>query len=119
MLPILEDLNRSFTVGFYSGEQTEPFYEEVIDSLDSETTITIITTWKAEENVDQVWVIVDSENEIIEIDEEDNTMSVGIDVAYGWGMGWVEQARQNPLTLILVIIALIVYQLSHSFLFAK
>ena len=35
-------------------------------------------------------------------------MSVGIDVAYGWGMGWVEQARQNPLTLILVIIALIV-----------
>ena len=80
----------------------------MIDSLDSETTITIITTWKAEENVDRVRVIVDSENEIIEIVEEDNTMSVGIDVAYGWGMGWVEQARQNPLTLILVIIALIV-----------
>ena len=35
-------------------------------------------------------------------------MSVGIDVAYGWGMGWIEQARQNPVTLILVVIALIV-----------
>ena len=102
------DLNRSFTVGFYSGEQTEPFYEEVIDSLDSETTITITTTWKAEKDVDRVRVMVDSDNEIIEIDEEDNTMSVGIDVAYGWGMGWIEQARQNPLTLILVVIALIV-----------
>ena len=52
--------------------------------------------------------MVDSDNEIVEIDEEDNTMSVGIDVAYSWGMGWVEQARQNPLTLILVVIALIV-----------
>ena len=58
--------------------------------------------------MDRVRVMVDSDNEIIEIDEEDNTMSVGIDVAYGWGMGWIEQARQNPLTLILVVIALIV-----------
>ena len=58
--------------------------------------------------MDRVRVIVDSDNEIVEIDEEDNTMSVGIDVAYGWGMGWIEQARQNPLTLILVVIALVV-----------
>ena len=43
-----------------------------------------------------------------EIDEQDNAISVGIDVAYGWGLGWIEQARQNPLTILLIMIALIV-----------
>ena len=51
---------------------------------------------------------MDASNEIEEIDEQDNAISVGIDVAYGWGLGWIEQARQNPLTILLIVIAMIV-----------
>ena len=34
-------------------------------------------------------------------------MSAGIAVEYSWGLGWVDSWRQNPLTVIGVIFALI------------
>ncbi|HJL60034.1 MAG TPA: hypothetical protein QF621_06755, partial [Candidatus Thalassarchaeaceae archaeon] len=45
---------------------------------------------------------------IIEVDETDNSASVGVSVEYAWGMGWVEGARQNLLAVIGIIIAMIV-----------
>ena len=67
----------------------------------------ITTTWTAEEGIDRVTVIVDAENEVVEVDEEGNSMSAGIAVEYSWGLGWVDSWRQNPLTVIGVMFALI------------
>ena len=101
-------LNASFDVSFFAGDATEPFNTQRIDKIDEGDTIYIDAIWDAEEGIERIRVVVDSSDEIDEIDEQDNAISVGIDVAYGWGLGWIEQARQNPLTILLIVIALIV-----------
>ncbi|MEE3030496.1 MAG: CARDB domain-containing protein, partial [Candidatus Thermoplasmatota archaeon] len=101
-------LNASFDVSFFAGDATEPFNTQRIDKIEEGDTIYIDAIWDAEEGIERIRVVVDSSNEIDEIDEQDNAISVGIDVAYGWGLGWIEQARQNPLTILLIVIALIV-----------
>jgi len=65
------------------------------------------TTWTAEQGIDRVTVIVDADNEVVEVDEEGNSMSAGVSVDYSWGLGWVDTWRQNPLTVIGVLFALI------------
>ena len=65
------------------------------------------TTWTAEQGIDRITVIVDAENEVVEVDEEGNSMSAGVSVDYSWGLGWVDTWRQNPLTVIGVIFALV------------
>ncbi|MEC8722173.1 MAG: CARDB domain-containing protein, partial [Candidatus Thermoplasmatota archaeon] len=101
-------LNASFDVSFFAGDATEPFNTQRIDRIEEGDTIYIDAIWDAEEGIERIRVVVDSSDEIDEIDEQDNAISVGIDVAYGWGLGWIEQARQNPLTILLIMIALIV-----------
>lgn len=101
-------LNASFDVSFFAGDATEPFNTQRIDKIEEGDTIYIDAIWDAEEGIERIRVVVDSSDEIDEIDEQDNAISVGIDVAYGWGLGWIEQARQNPLTILLIVIALIV-----------
>ena len=101
-------LNSSFDVSFYEGDSTEPFNTQRIDRIESGDTIYIDTIWDAQKGIERIRIVVDSSNEIEEIDEQDNAISVGIDVAYGWGLGWIEQARQNPLTILLIAIAIIV-----------
>ena len=66
-----------------------------------------MSTWTAEKGVDRITVVVDSENEVVEVDEDGNSMSVGVSVEYSWGMGWIDSWRQNPLTVIGVIFAMI------------
>ena len=101
-------LNSSFDVSFYAGDSSEPFNTQRIDKIEEGDTIFIDTIWDAEKGIERIRVVVDASNEIEEIDEQDNAISVGIDVAYGWGLGWIEQARQNPLTILLIVIAMIV-----------
>ena len=52
-------------------------------------------------------MIVDAENEVVEVDEEGNSMSAGVSVEYSWGLGWVDSWRQNPLTVLGVLFTLI------------
>ncbi|MBT4058847.1 MAG: hypothetical protein HOE69_00865 [Euryarchaeota archaeon] len=99
--------NTGFTVAFYSGDDAEPFAVQRLNGIADEA-IPIKATWTAEEGVDRVIVIVDDDDEIIEVDETDNRASVGVSVEYAWGMGWVENARQNLLAVIGIIIAMIV-----------
>ena len=85
---------------------------EVIDTvrltgLPSDGEHRLTSTWTATEGIDRITVVVDAENEIIEVDEEGNSMSAGVSVEYSWGLGWVDSWRQNPLTVIGVIFALI------------
>ena len=94
-------LNASFDVSFFAGDATEPFNTQRIDKIEEGDTIYIDAIWDAEEGIERIRVVVDSSDEIDEIDEQDNAISVGIDVAYGWGLSWIEQARQNPLTILL------------------
>tara|TARA_B100001750_G_scaffold111235_1_gene87863 strand:- start:340 stop:5337 length:4998 start_codon:yes stop_codon:yes gene_type:complete len=101
------ETHSEFSVSFYSGDSEEPFATQKLNGIADEA-IPISTTWKAEKGIDRVIVIVDSENEIVEVDETDNSASVGISVEYAWGMGWVESARQNLLAVIGIIIAMIV-----------
>ena len=101
------DTNLEFIVAFYSGDSEEPFATQKLNGIADES-IPITVTWTAEKGVDRVIVIVDADNEIIEVDETDNSASVGVSVEYAWGMGWVEGARQNLLAVIGIIIAMIV-----------
>ena len=50
---------------------------------------------------------VDADEEVVEVDEEGNSMSAGVSVEYSWGMGWVDSWRKNPLTVIGVLFAMI------------
>ena len=99
--------NTGFVVGFYSGDSEKPFATQKLNGIADES-IPISATWVAEKGIDRVIVIVDTENEITEVDESDNSASVGVSVDYAFGMGWVEGARQNLLAVIGIIIAMIV-----------
>jgi len=101
------DSTAGFVVAFYSGDSEEPFATQNLNGISDES-IPITATWKAVEGVDRVRVVVDSNNEIVEVDETDNSASVGISVEYMYGMGWVENARQNMLAVIGIIIAMLV-----------
>ena len=95
----------SFTVYFMAGD--EIIDEARITGLPSGGSHRITTTWTATEGIDRITVIVDAENEVVEVDEEGNSMSAGVSVEYSWGLGWVDSWRQNPLTVIGIIFALI------------
>jgi len=95
----------SFTVQFIA--EGEVFDSQRIAGLPSETEFPIKATWKAEKGVDRITILIDADNEVVEVDEDGNSMSIGVSVEYSWGMGWVDSWRQNPLTVIGVIIALI------------
>jgi hypothetical protein len=101
------DTSTTFEVAFYSGDSEEPFATQVLNGISDES-IPISATWEAVEGVDRVRVVVDANNDITEVDETDNSASVGISVEYMWGMGWVENARQNMLAVIGIIIAMLV-----------
>ena len=95
----------SFSVHFVTDD-------EVIDTvritgLPSGGEHRITTTWTAQEGIDRITVIVDAENEVVEVDEEGNSMSAGVSVEYSWGLGWVDSWRQNPLTVLGVLFTLI------------
>ena len=53
-------------------------------------------------------VVVDIDDDIIEVDESDNSAEVGVSVDYAWGLGWIDQARQNPVAVIGIILAMII-----------
>ena len=101
------ETNSEFTIAFYSGNSETPFSTQKLNGIAGES-IPVSTTWKAEKGIDRIIVVADSNNNIIEVDESDNSASVGISVEYAWGMGWVENARQNMLAVIGIIIALII-----------
>ena len=95
----------SFNVQFVAGDDV--IHTARITGLPSDSEHRITTTWEAADGIDRITVIVDSENEVVEVDEEGNSMSAGISVEYSWGLGWVDSWRQNPLTVIGVLFALI------------
>jgi len=95
----------SFSVQFVTDEKVIDTVR--ITGLPSGGEHRITSTWTATEGVDRITVIVDADNEIVEVDEEGNSMSAGISVEYSWGLGWVDSWRQNPLTVIGIIFALV------------
>jgi len=95
----------SFSVQFVTDEKVIDTVR--ITGLPSGGEHRITSTWTATKGIDRITVIVDSENEIIEVDEEGNSMSAGVSVEYSWGLGWIDSWRQNPLTVIGVIFAFI------------
>ncbi|MEE2811634.1 MAG: CARDB domain-containing protein [Candidatus Thermoplasmatota archaeon] len=95
----------SFTVKFFAGDKE--ITTERIAGLPEDTEHRIQTTWKAKKGVDRITVVVDADNEVVEVDEEGNSMSVSVSVEYSWGMGWIDSWRKNPLTVIGVVFAFI------------
>ncbi len=95
----------SFSVHFVTDEGV--IDTERITGLPSGGEHRITTTWTAKEGIDRITVIVDAENEVVEVDEEGNSMSAGVSVEYSWGLGWVDSWRQNPLTVIGILFTLI------------
>jgi hypothetical protein len=94
----------SFTVEFHA--DGEVFHTARITGLPAKTEHPSPTTGDAAEGADRITVIVDTENEVVEVDEEGNSMSASVSVDYSWGLGWIDSWRQNPLTVIGVIFAM-------------
>ena len=95
----------SFSVHFVVDD--EIIHTQRLTGLPSQGEYRIVTTWKATEGADRVTVIVDAEDEVVEVDEEGNSMSTGFSVDYSWGMGWIDSWRKNPLTVIGILVAII------------
>ena len=53
-------------------------------------------------------MVVDHENVISEVNEADNTVEQGIEIAYASFLGWVDSPREHPLTWIYMIVAVVV-----------
>jgi len=101
--------NSTFQVDFSSGmtcTETERFSSRpIVNGLDSGEVIEISATWNAKEGHDRVFVLIDSQNDIPEVNEDvgDNSGCVTIDVAYARGFGWVDSARSSPLPIFAIV----------------
>ena len=96
-----------FNVAFLDADGNE-FHRTRLNGMPADSQHIIITEWEAEKGMDRVTVVVDVDDEIIEVDEDGNSMSAAISVEYAMGLGWIDSARQNPLTVIGLLLALIV-----------
>ena len=96
-----------FKVGFYSGDDAEPFDTVTINGIEKGEMIDVETRWTTEDGVTRVRVVVDYDNLIPEVNDFDNSAEHSIDIAYAQYFGWFDSPRENPLAWIFVFISII------------
>jgi hypothetical protein len=50
--------------------------------------------------------VVDSDNVIVEVNDDDNSAEHNVEIAYSAYLGWLDSPRENPLIWLFVIITL-------------
>jgi len=96
-----------FKVAFYQGDSSEPFATSTLNKIESGEILTVSALWTSIEGVDRIRVVVDSDNTIIEVNDDDNSAEHKVEIVYVAYLGWLDSPRENPLIWLFVIITLL------------
>ena len=97
----------AFKVAFFAGDSEAPFKVMTILGIGSGETREVTTTWSAED-VSYIRVEVDYGNLIAEVNDDDNSATHSVDVAYAKYLGGLDSIRENPLQWIFALVSIIV-----------
>jgi hypothetical protein len=97
----------AFKVAFFAGDSESPFKVMTITGIGGGETREVTTTWYAEE-VSYIRVEVDYGNLIAEVNDDDNTATHSVDIAYAKYLGGLDSIRENPLQWIFALVSIIV-----------
>ena len=100
------DTNTQFKVAFYEGDSVEPFSTSILNKIKSGEILSVSASWTSVEGVDRIRVVVDSDNVIIEVNDDDNSAEHNVEIVYSEYLGWLDSPRENPLIWLFVIITL-------------
>lgn len=100
------DTTSQFKVAFYEGDSVEPFSTSILNKIKSGEILSVSASWTSVEGVDRIRVVVDSDNVIVEVNDDDNSAEHNVDIAYSAYLGWLDSPRENPLIWLFVIITL-------------
>ena len=97
----------AFKVAFFAGDSESPFKVMTIAGIGTGETREVTTTWYAEE-VSYIRVEVDYGDLIAEVNDDDNTATHSVDIAYAKYLGGLDSIRENPLQWIFALVSIIV-----------
>ncbi|MCH1461711.1 MAG: hypothetical protein L7U25_05070 [Candidatus Poseidonia sp.] len=95
-----------FKVSFYAGSADKPFETVRINGMTAGEVLPVEVQWTSTE-VDRVRVVVDSENEIPEANDYDNSAEHAVTIAYGEYFGWFGSLREQPLAWMFVLLSIL------------
>ena len=95
-----------FKVSFYAGSADKPFETVRINGMTAGEVLPVEVQWTSTE-VDRVRVVVDSENEIPEANDYDNSAEHAVTIAYGEYFGWFDSLRGQPLAWMFVLLSIL------------
>jgi hypothetical protein len=96
-----------FKVAFYQGDSSEPFATSTLNKIESGEILVVSALWTSVEGIDRIRVVVDSDNDIVEVNDDDNSAEHNVEIAYSAYLGWLDSPRENPLIWLFVIITLL------------
>ena len=96
-----------FKVAFYQGDSSEPFATSTLNKIESGEILVVSALWTSVEGVDRIRVVVDSDNDIVEVNDDDNSAEHNVEIAYSAYLGWLDSPRENPLIWLFVVITLL------------
>ncbi len=97
----------AFKVAFFAGDSEKPFKVMTILGIGSGETREVTTTWSAED-VLYIRVEVDYGNLIAEVNDDDNSATHSVDIAYAKYLGGLDSLRENPLQWIFALVSILV-----------
>ena len=86
-------INESFTIAFLAGEDV--IETQTINGLGEGESLTVAIDWRVD-GASRIRMVVDHENVISEVNEADNTVEQGIEIAYASFLGWVDSPASTP-----------------------
>ena len=95
-----------FKVSFYAGSAEKPFETVRINGMTEGEILPVEVQWTSTE-VDRVRVVVDSENEIPEANDYDNSAEHAVTIAYGEYFGWFDSLREQPLAWMFILLSIL------------
>ena len=95
-----------FKVSFYAGSAEKPFETVRVNGMEAGEILPVEVRWTSTE-VDRVRVVVDSENEIPEANDYDNSAEHTVTIAYGEYFGWFDSIREQPLAWMFILLSIL------------
>ena len=97
----------AFKVAFFAGDSETPFKVMTIVGIGGGETREVTTTWLAED-VLYIRVEVDYGDLIAEVNDDDNSATHSVDIAYSKYLGGLDSIRENPLQWIFALVSILV-----------
>jgi hypothetical protein len=100
------DTSAQFKVAFFAGSSEEPFAIERVMGINGGEIYSVHVVWSSTE-VDRIRVVVDSDNEIPEANDNDNSAEHAVTIAYGQYFGWFDSVREQPLAWLFAFLSIL------------